>query len=91
MTVGLGALMLATTIAFGHHVRRDQRESKLEPAAHLVESIPLTIGPDASRVAAHWFGRYLPRIPDGETGVRLGWIRWQRDVFAAHGIRQRPC
>jgi hypothetical protein len=32
-------------------------------------------------------GRRLRRIPDGETGIRINWTRWQEDVFAkANGL-----
>jgi hypothetical protein len=27
-------------------------------------------------------GRHLRRIPDGETGIRINWTRWQEDVFS---------
>src|SRR5262249_2758374 len=29
-------------------------------------------------------GPYCSRIPDGETGDRTNWIRWQHDLFASH-------
>jgi hypothetical protein len=52
--------------------------------AHLVGSVPLDNVDAVFRMAAFSLGGYLRRIPDGETGARLGWIRWQCDIFTQH-------
>jgi hypothetical protein len=52
--------------------------------AHLIGSVGL---PDAETVfttVSEILGSCCPRIPDGETGDRGYWIRWQRDTFASH-------
>jgi hypothetical protein len=59
--------------------------------AHLVGSVPLASSEEVFRVAASILGGHLRRIPDGETGVRSGWIGWQRAVFANHpAFEQAP-
>ena len=53
-------------------------------SAHLVGSLPF---PDADTTFAEIgsrLGRYLKRIPDGETGERARWIFWQRAKVAEH-------
>lgn len=45
--------------------------------------------PDASSVfetIGRQFGPNVRRIPDGETGDRLGWMEWQSDVLAANPL-----
>jgi hypothetical protein len=56
----------------GNHVR----------GVHLVGSFPLASNDEVFRVASVTLGDYLLRLPDGETGVRNGWLRFQRPVFA---------
>jgi hypothetical protein len=56
---------------------------------HLVGSVPLASSEDVFTVAAAILGPYLRRIPDGETGVRSGWIGWQNAVFAGHAAFER--
>ena len=51
---------------------------------HLNGSIPLANAEEVFRMASSILGQRLRRIPDGETGVRLNWIGWQRAVFARH-------
>jgi len=51
---------------------------------HLVGSVPLASAADVFRAAAEAIGPRLARIPDGETGERLGWVAFQLDVFGAH-------
>ncbi|GAA3055879.1 hypothetical protein GCM10010464_20850 [Pseudonocardia yunnanensis] len=50
------------------------------PRVHLVGSIPLENSEAALRTAAT-LGSGIARIPDGETGERSNWIRWQHSVF----------
>lgn len=52
--------------------------------AHLCGSVPLASSEEVFRLAASILGNHLRRIPDGETGIRSGWIGWQRAVFANH-------
>jgi hypothetical protein len=52
--------------------------------AHLNGSVPLASSEVVFRAAASALGTHLRRIPDGETGVRSGWIGWQAAVFANH-------
>jgi hypothetical protein len=52
--------------------------------AHLNGSVPLSSSEEVFRAAAGTLGAHLRRIPDGETGVRAGWIGWQRAVFTHH-------
>jgi hypothetical protein len=59
--------------------------------AHLVGSVPLGSSEEVFRTAAGVLGDRLRRLPDGETGVRSGWIGWQRKVFAEHdAFTQEP-
>jgi hypothetical protein len=51
---------------------------------HLVGSVPLASSADVFRAAAEALGPRLARIPDGETGERLGWVAFQLGVFGAH-------
>ena len=44
---------------------------------HLVGSVPLSDSEAVFREAATRLGGHLRRLPDGETGVRTNWIRWQ--------------
>jgi hypothetical protein len=50
----------------------------------LVGSMPLDSAEHVFRTAASILGTRLRRIPDGETGDRIGWIGWQFNVFATH-------
>jgi hypothetical protein len=50
----------------------------------LVGSVPLDNSEQVFRTAASILGTRLRRIPDGETGARIGWIGWQFNVFATH-------
>lgn len=49
----------------------------------LVGSIPLGNAAEVFGAISSTLGRYLSRLPDGETGERSNWIAWQRKVFAA--------
>src|SRR5262249_10152627 len=50
--------------------------------ALLVGSVPLHDAASVMTFANDGLGRHLRRIPDGETGIRLNWTRWQEDVFS---------
>ena len=55
--------------------------------ALLVGSVPLHDAASMMTFANDGLGRHLRRIPDGETGIRLNWTRWQEDVFSrANGL-----
>lgn len=51
---------------------------------HLVGSVGLENSESVFRTLAETVGPAAARYPDGETGVRSIWIRWQGAVFAAH-------
>jgi len=48
----------------------------------LVGSVPLPTARDVFATVASTLGDLLARIPDGETGERLGWIQCQHEVLA---------
>ena len=52
------------------------------PIVHLVGSIPLPDAESVFRTLSGAVGRYLIRLPDGETGIRKTWIRFLQDVLA---------
>lgn len=52
--------------------------------AHLVGSVPLANAEEVFRTVGSILGKWLRRIPDGETGVRRNWIGWQHQIFASH-------
>jgi hypothetical protein len=52
--------------------------------ALLVGSIPLSNAEGVFRLTSEILGDRLRRVPDGETGGRLGWIYWQSEVFRGH-------
>jgi hypothetical protein len=51
------------------------------PRVHLVGSVPLPDAESVFRAVSDSIGPEVSRIPDGETGSRSNWIRWQADVF----------
>ena len=51
---------------------------------HLVGSIPLTDAAEVFSTVSKKLGDCCKRLPDGETGDRLTWIRWQDHVFRDH-------
>ena len=51
---------------------------------HLVGSIPLKDSAEVFQTLGTSLGTRLRRMPDGETGERGGWIRWQLRVFLNH-------
>jgi hypothetical protein len=52
------------------------------PIVHLVGSIPLPDAEAVFRNVSDSVGRYLVRLPDGETGIRKTWIKFLQDVLA---------
>ena len=49
--------------------------------AHLVGSVGLEDAETVFTTVSEVLGDCCRRIPDGETGVRHYWIRWQRSTF----------
>ena len=49
---------------------------------HLVGSVGLRDAETVFTTVSVMLGSCCPRIPDGETGERGYWIRWQRNTFA---------
>jgi hypothetical protein len=56
----------------------------LPKGVHLVGSIPLSSADEVFRTTSSILGERLRRIPDGETGIRSGWIGWQFQLFASN-------
>ena len=52
--------------------------------AHLVGSVGLEDTRTVFEMVTDILGPCCTRLPDGETGARHYWIRWQRKVFAEH-------
>ena len=50
---------------------------------HLVGSVPLADEEAVFTTVCAALGERLKRVPDGETGERIGWISWLEPVFAA--------
>jgi hypothetical protein len=50
----------------------------------LVGSIALADAPEVFTTVGDALGHAVRRIPDGETGDRLGWLEWLRPYLAAH-------
>ena len=48
---------------------------------HLIGSIPLASAADVFAAVGERLGAAVHRIPDGETGERTNWIRWQIHAF----------
>ena len=55
-----------------------------EREVHLCGSIPLADAGQVFTAVSERLGGAVKRIPDGETGDRLSWIRWQDHVFRDH-------
>ncbi|MEM7113360.1 MAG: hypothetical protein AAF614_13070 [Chloroflexota bacterium] len=51
---------------------------------HLVGSVPLATTEEVFDAVCGAFGTHLRRVPDGETGVRKGWIGFQHDMLEQH-------
>jgi hypothetical protein len=56
-------------------MKHDQHERPV----HFVGSIPLANARDVFEQVGARVGTAVRAVPDGETGERLGWIRWHRD------------
>jgi len=54
------------------------------PGVHLIGSVAMPDAEAVFRALAGGLGPWLTRIPDGETGPRQYWIRWQRDMLQSH-------
>ena len=52
--------------------------------AHLVGSVPLADSETVFRTVGGALGPHLRRIPDGETGERIRWIWFQREMLMNH-------
>ena len=52
--------------------------------AHLVGSVPLSDSEAVFRTVSGALGQHLRRIPDGETGERIRWIWFQREMLLNH-------
>ena len=52
--------------------------------AHLVGSVPIADSETVFRTVAGALGSHLRRIPDGETGERIRWIWFQREMLLNH-------
>ncbi|MDT7683208.1 MAG: hypothetical protein QOG57_3518 [Pseudonocardiales bacterium] len=58
---------------------------------HLVGSVPLASAAEVFRATSEVLGAHLPRIPDGETGERTSWVRFQVALLRANPlIEQKP-
>jgi hypothetical protein len=55
----------------------------MKPAApvQLIGSVPLDSSEAVFRALAKHLGSAAARYPDGETGERINWVRWQRHLF----------
>lgn len=53
-----------------------------------VGSIALPNASAVFRTIGQTFGKAVRRIPDGETGNRLGWMEWQAPILAANPLLQ---
>lgn len=51
---------------------------------HFVGSIPMDSGEDVFRCLVREVGAFLKRVPDGETGERGRWIRFQQTMLERH-------
>ena len=56
----------------------------LTQTIHLVGSIPLSNSAEVFDTICGAFGQHLRRLPDGETGIRTGWISFQHDMLEQH-------
>jgi hypothetical protein len=57
---------------------------QLRDLLHFVGSVPLNDSEEVFRALSESVGRYLRRIPDGETGERIKWIVFQQRMLSAH-------
>jgi hypothetical protein len=59
-------------------------EVSMPNGVHLVGSVPLSDAEAVFRAVSTELGPWLKRVPDGETGARTNWIRWQREMLNQH-------
>ena len=52
--------------------------------AHLIGSVGLNDAETVFATVSEILGSSCQQLPDGETGERGYWIRWQRGTFASH-------
>jgi hypothetical protein len=64
--------------------RKAMTTSNEQFPVHLVGSVPLATAADVFMVTAEILGERIARIPDGETGARKNWIRFQYEMMARH-------
>ena len=57
-------------------------ERGVKTVVHLVGSVPLSDSETVFKTLSRGVGRFLTRLPDGETGIRKTWIRFLQDVLA---------
>jgi len=55
-----------------------------QPVVHLVGSIPLEDADTVFKTVSAKVGANLSRLPDGETGKRIGWIKFLQDYLNSH-------
>ena len=58
--------------------------SSTKVAIHLVGSVPLSNAREVMEVCSATLGDHAARLPDGETGERSRWIRFQERMFEEH-------
>jgi hypothetical protein len=54
------------------------------PGVQLIGSVAMPDADGVFRTLAQGLGPWLKRVPDGETGPRQYWIRWQREMLLQH-------
>jgi hypothetical protein len=64
--------------------REETSMSAPQDRLHFVGSIPLPTAETVFRQVATEVGPFIRRIPDGETGERTGWIRFQQKMLMEH-------
>jgi hypothetical protein len=62
---------------------------KQNSCVHLVGSVPLADARQVFGTISQLVGPYVERIPDGETGPRSEWIRWQMAVMESTAFLER--
>ncbi|MQA13883.1 MAG: hypothetical protein GEV09_06805 [Pseudonocardiaceae bacterium] len=64
-------------------------EQEPPQGVHLVGSIPLAGSEQVFRDVGGALGDHVSRVPDGETGERLTWVRWLLPLLDSHPALQR--
>lgn len=60
-----------------------QTNENAPTGVHFVGSVPLDSAEKVFQTLCTDLPGYILRVPDGETGKRDNWIRWQREIFAS--------